>query len=57
MRIGVPRVQTRRTPGRYDAKTVEQLIALGYAVFVEQGAGAEASFDDGAYEGRRRPRR
>ena len=51
MRIGVPK-ESKPGERRVAAtpKTVEQLIALGYAVFVEQGAGAEASFDDGAYE-------
>ncbi|MFQ6171353.1 Re/Si-specific NAD(P)(+) transhydrogenase subunit alpha [Oryzobacter sp. R7] len=50
MRIGVPReslpgeTRVAATP-----KTVEQLRALGYAVFVESGAGAKASFDDTAY--------
>ena len=51
VRIGVPK-ESKPGERRVAAtpKTVEQLIALGYAVFVEQGAGAEASFDDGAYE-------
>ena len=51
MRIGVPR-ESRPGERRVAAtpKTVEQLEALGYAVFVESGAGAEASYDDGAYE-------
>ncbi|WP_392544094.1 Re/Si-specific NAD(P)(+) transhydrogenase subunit alpha [Oryzobacter telluris] len=50
MRIGVPKeslpgeTRVAATP-----KTVEQLRALGYAVFVESGAGAHASFDDAAY--------
>ena len=41
MRIGVPR-ETRPGETRVAAtpKTVEQIIALGYAVFVETGAGA-----------------
>jgi len=30
-------------------KTVEQIRALGYAVFVESGAGVASSFDDAAY--------
>ena len=50
MRIGVPR-ETRPGETRVAAtpKTVEQIVALGYAVFVEQGAGAASSFDDAAY--------
>ena len=50
MRIGVPR-ETRPGETRVAAtpKTVEQIRALGYAVFVEQGAGAASSFDDAAY--------
>lgn len=50
MRIGVPKeslpgeTRVAATP-----KTVEQLRALGYAVFVESGAGAAASFDDTSY--------
>ena len=50
MRIGVPR-ETRPGETRVAAtpKTVEQIIALGYAVFVETGAGAASSFDDAAY--------
>jgi proton-translocating NAD(P)+ transhydrogenase subunit alpha len=50
VRIGVPR-ESRPGETRVAAtpKTVEQLLALGYTVFVESGAGAAASFDDGAY--------
>ena len=50
MRIGVPR-ETRPGETRVAAtpKTVEQLIGLGYTVFVERGAGRAASFDDEAY--------
>ena len=50
MRIGVPR-ETRPGETRVAAtpKTVEAIRALGYAVFVEQGAGALSSFDDAAY--------
>ncbi|MGB7818522.1 MAG: Re/Si-specific NAD(P)(+) transhydrogenase subunit alpha [Ornithinibacter sp.] len=50
MRIGVPR-ESRPGESRVAAtpKTVEQLVGLGYAVFVEEGAGAAASFDDTAY--------
>ena len=50
MRIGVPKeslpgeTRVAATP-----KTVEQLRALGYAVFVEAGAGSAASFDDAAF--------
>lgn len=50
MRIGVPReslpgeTRVAATP-----RTVEQLVRLGYTVFVEQGAGRAASFDDDAY--------
>ncbi len=50
MRIGVPR-ESRPGETRVAAtpKTVEQIRALGYAVFVESGAGARASFEDSAY--------
>ena len=50
MRIGVPR-ETRPGETRVAAtpKTVEAIRALGYAVFVEQGAGVLSSFDDAAY--------
>ncbi len=50
MRIGVPR-ESRPGETRVAAtpKTVEQIRALGYAVFVESGAGERASFDDAAY--------
>jgi NAD(P) transhydrogenase subunit alpha len=51
VRIGVPK-ESKAGERRVAAtpKTVEQLEALGYAVFVESGAGAAASFDDGAFE-------
>ena len=51
MRIGVPK-ETRPGETRVAAtpKTVAQLIALGYDVLVESGAGALASFTDHAYE-------
>ena len=50
MRIGVPK-ETRPGETRVAAtpKTVEQIRELGYAVFVERGAGASSSFDDAAY--------
>lgn len=50
MRIGVPR-ESRPGETRVAAtpKTVEQLVGLGYIVFVEAGAGARASFSDEAY--------
>jgi proton-translocating NAD(P)+ transhydrogenase subunit alpha len=50
VRIGVPR-ETRPGETRVAAtpKTVEQIRALGYAVFVESGAGAASSFEDAAY--------
>ena len=50
MRIGVPleslagETRVAATP-----KTVEQLIGLGYAVFVQHGAGHRATFEDDAY--------
>lgn len=50
MRIGVPleslpgETRVAATP-----KTVEQLLGLGYAVFVQSGAGRRATFDDAAY--------
>ncbi len=51
MRIGVPK-ESKPGERRVAAtpKTVEQLIGLGYTVFVETGAGAQASYDDGAFE-------
>ena len=51
MRIGVPR-ESRPGERRVAAtpKTVEQIRALGYAVFVESGAGLASSFDDAAYQ-------
>ena len=50
MRIGVPR-ESRPGETRVAAtpKTVEQIRALGYAVFLESGAGAASSFEDSAY--------
>jgi proton-translocating NAD(P)+ transhydrogenase subunit alpha len=50
VRIGVPR-ESRPGESRVAAtpRTVEQLVGLGYAVFVQEGAGAAASFDDTAY--------
>ncbi|MFW5470815.1 Re/Si-specific NAD(P)(+) transhydrogenase subunit alpha [Knoellia sp. CPCC 206435] len=50
MRIGVPleslpgETRVAATP-----KTVEQLLGLGYAVFVQSGAGRRATFEDVAY--------
>ncbi|WP_353952339.1 Re/Si-specific NAD(P)(+) transhydrogenase subunit alpha [Knoellia sp. S7-12] len=50
MRIGVPleslagETRVAATP-----KTVEQLIGLGYAVFIQSGAGHRATFEDNAY--------
>jgi len=51
MQIGVP-AESRPGETRVAAtpRTVEQLLALGYAVGVESGAGARASFADAAYE-------
>ena len=50
MRIGVPK-ESKPGERRVAAtpKTVEQLTGLGYAVFIESGAGAAASFTDEAY--------
>jgi proton-translocating NAD(P)+ transhydrogenase subunit alpha len=50
VQIGVPR-ESRAHETRVAAtpKTVAQLVGLGYEVVVENGAGARASFDDGAY--------
>ncbi len=50
MRIGVP-LETKPGETRVAAtpKTVEQLIALGYAVAVQSGAGVAASFSDAAF--------
>lgn len=51
MRIGVPK-ESKAGERRVAAtpKTVEQLIGLGYAVFIERGAGEAASLTDAAYE-------
>lgn len=50
MRIGVPR-ETNPGERRVAAtpKTVEQLVALGYDVDVESGAGVHAAYRDAAY--------
>ncbi|MBM6403024.1 Re/Si-specific NAD(P)(+) transhydrogenase subunit alpha [Phycicoccus sp. CSK15P-2] len=50
MRIGVPR-ESRSGETRVAATpaTVGKLLGLGYTVFVEEGAGRAASFDDDAY--------
>ena len=50
MQIGVPReTRARETRVAATPKTVGQLVALGYDVVVEAGAGARASFSDDAY--------
>lgn len=50
MRIGVPKeIRPEERVVAATPKTVTQLIALGYEVMVEGGAGALASFDDQAY--------
>jgi H+-translocating NAD(P) transhydrogenase subunit alpha len=50
VQIGVPREsRPRETRVAATPKTVGQLVALGYDVVVERGAGALASFDDEAY--------
>ncbi len=49
MRIGVPQERLAGDPGRRHAKTVEQLLKLGFSVAVESGAGKLASFDDEAF--------
>ncbi|MGY1805336.1 Re/Si-specific NAD(P)(+) transhydrogenase subunit alpha [Blastococcus sp. SYSU D00922] len=50
MRIGVPReTRARETRVAATPATVAKLIALGYDVVVEAGAGAAASFPDEAY--------
>ena len=50
MQIGVPReTRARETRVAATPKTVEQLVALGYDVAVESGAGDRASFSDEAY--------
>ncbi|KRE42516.1 Re/Si-specific NAD(P)(+) transhydrogenase subunit alpha [Knoellia sp. Soil729] len=50
MRIGVPQESLAgETRVAATPKTVEQLIGLGYAVFVQSGAGHRATFEDGAY--------
>jgi NAD(P) transhydrogenase subunit alpha len=48
--IGIPREsRAGETRAAATPKTVDQLLKLGYAVTVESGAGAKASFDDDAY--------
>ena len=51
MRIGVP-TESKAGERRVAAtpKTVEQMLKLGYEVCIQSGAGARASFDDGAYQ-------
>ncbi|MEW1954286.1 Re/Si-specific NAD(P)(+) transhydrogenase subunit alpha [Terrabacter sp. NPDC080008] len=50
MQIGVPReTRPRETRVAATPKTVEQLVALGYDVVIESGAGEAASFSDEAY--------
>ena len=50
MQIGVPREsRARETRVAATPKTVGQLVALGYDVVVESGAGVAASFADEAY--------
>ncbi|TQN42642.1 NAD(P) transhydrogenase subunit alpha [Blastococcus colisei] len=50
MRIGVPReTRTRETRVAATPATVAKLLALGYDVVVEAGAGAAASFPDERY--------
>ncbi|WP_353510569.1 Re/Si-specific NAD(P)(+) transhydrogenase subunit alpha [Intrasporangium sp.] len=50
MQIGVPReTRVRETRVAATPKTVGQLIALGYDVVVERGAGEASSFSDEAY--------
>ncbi|PRY53396.1 NAD(P) transhydrogenase subunit alpha [Knoellia remsis] len=50
MRIGVPKESLAgETRVAATPKTVERLIKLGYAVFVESGAGQLSSFTDEAY--------
>ena len=50
MQIGVPReTRARETRVAATPKTVGQLVALGYDVVVERGAGEASSFSDEAY--------
>jgi H+-translocating NAD(P) transhydrogenase subunit alpha len=51
MRLGIPR-EVRDHEKRVAATpaTVEKLIAFGYEVAIQKGAGARASFPDGLYE-------
>ena len=50
MQIGVPReTSARETRVAATPKTVGQLVALGYDVVVERGAGEASSFSDEAY--------
>ena len=52
MRIGVPReTKARETRVAATPATVTKLLALGYEVVVESGAGEPSSFPDSAYAG------
>src|SRR5215218_6608076 len=52
LRIGVPReTKARETRVAATPATVTKLVALGYEVVVEAGAGAASSFPDEAYTG------
>ncbi len=51
MQIGVPKeIQAGETRVAASPKSVEQLIKLGFDVCIETQAGAQASFDNHAYE-------
>ncbi|HPJ19953.1 MAG TPA: Re/Si-specific NAD(P)(+) transhydrogenase subunit alpha [Actinomycetota bacterium] len=51
MRIGVPKEsKTGERSVAATPKTVEQMLKLGYDVWIETGAGLEASFDDATFE-------
>src|SRR3954447_18781053 len=52
LRIGVPReTKARETRVAATPATVTKLVALGYEVVVESGAGEASSFPDAAYAG------
>ncbi|HAE74330.1 MAG TPA: NAD(P)(+) transhydrogenase (Re/Si-specific) subunit alpha, partial [Candidatus Aquiluna sp.] len=48
--IGVVTEQSQESRVSATPETVKKLLALGYEVLVEKGAGAKAAFPDSAYK-------
>ena len=48
--IGVVTEQSQESRVAATPETVKKLLALGYEVLVEKGAGAKAAFPDSAYK-------